>query len=171
MHDIKECRNIYPQNTVLKITCSKEYTPMYVCSSNFEGRAGFLERICSFSPTVLSFLSIAIHSLLSAVTSSNRRTLLSERRLLVRASVDPSSPILVTLMMEALRSSETSVLTRATWRNIPEDALLHSHRRENLKSYIPVNNVKWTARNLGDLLEPPFINGVDFRDQHRITVK
>jgi hypothetical protein len=47
----------------------------------------------------------------------------------------PSSPILVTLTMEALSSSQTSVLTRATRRNIPEDDILHSHGREILKSF------------------------------------
>jgi hypothetical protein len=55
-------------------------------------------------------------------------------RLLVTANVVPSTSILVTLMMEAISFPETSVITRATRRHIPEDNILRNHRRESLMS-------------------------------------
>jgi hypothetical protein len=49
------------------------------------------------------------------------------RLLLVTANGFPSSPIFVTMMMEGISSSPTSVLTRATRRNIPGDGILKAN--------------------------------------------
>jgi hypothetical protein len=58
------------------------------------------------------------------------------------ANVVPSSPIFVTLMMEAIRSPETSVLTRAIRRNIPEDGILR-------KLGMITNQFSWEPEFLG----------------------
>jgi hypothetical protein len=57
-------------------------------------------------------------------------------KLLITANDVPSALILFVLMMKAIGSSGTSVLTRATRRHIPEDVVLHNHLRENIISYI-----------------------------------
>jgi hypothetical protein len=45
--------------------------------------------------------------------------------------------------------SETSVLTRVTRRNTPEDVILHNHRRENLESCIALTGwTLWWRRNV-----------------------
>jgi hypothetical protein len=81
-------------------------------------------------------------TLMKEALSSSETSVRNVRLLLVTASVVHSSLILFTLMKEVLSSSETSVLTTATRPNIPEDDILHSHCRENLKSYIALTG--WT---------------------------
>jgi hypothetical protein len=68
-------------------------------------------------------------------------------RLLANADVIPTSLVVFTLNMEAIRYSEKSVLARAKGRNIPENDILHSHRRENLKTYL-------TSNYFGDYFTP-----------------
>jgi hypothetical protein len=86
------------------------------------------------TPTSLCILYLVFHS---------RIIFLRSARLLpvtFTCDVDLSSVTLVTLMMELLRSSETSVSSKATGRNISEDGILHRHRRENVQSYIALTD-------------------------------
>jgi hypothetical protein len=59
---------------------------------------------------------------------------------IITVNVVPSSPILFTLMMEAIRCADTSVRKEATRRHIQEDGILHSLCRGKLKSYIALTD-------------------------------
>jgi hypothetical protein len=96
--------------------------------------SGMLRCVALVRTDVSEDLSASFIRVTKAGELGTTLTVTSNRRTLRRASIVPGSPTLVTLMKEALSSYETSVLTRATRRNIPEDAILHSHRCENLKS-------------------------------------
>jgi hypothetical protein len=60
---------------------------------------------------------------------------------LVRTDVSEERSAFI-IGVEAQNSSETLVLTRATRRNSPENGILQSHRRENVKSQIALTG--WT---------------------------
>jgi hypothetical protein len=60
-------------------------------------------------------------------------------QLLVTADIVPSSPILSTMMMYAVRSSETSALTRATGRHIPEHGIVYVN---NMTETLPSNDAE-----------------------------
>jgi hypothetical protein len=66
------------------------------------------------------------------------RSWVNRRLLSLQPPADAGSSLadFSTLKIEGIHSSETSVNPGSTQRHIPEDDILHSHRCENLKSYI-----------------------------------
>jgi hypothetical protein len=125
------------------------FTYLFYCGSmifhNF--RLAYQSERCYFSEhrniRARNYLETSCSSIACVLSNDTYRNesiyRVENSRLLVKANVVPSSAILVILMMEELGSSETFVFKRATRRNNTEDDILHSHRRENLRSYIEEN--------------------------------
>jgi hypothetical protein len=93
---------------------------------------GTLQENASYIQTrSLQHLSKMKNAVFWDVTPCGSRISISSKRASVASYcyVVPSSLILVILMMEAIRSYETSVLIRATQRHISQDGIPHSHRR------------------------------------------
>jgi hypothetical protein len=114
--------------------------------------SGMLRRIALVRNDVSEELSasfIRVTRICELGTMCKYILLRSVRLLLVTANV-LSSPILVTLMKEALSSSETSVLTRVTRRNIPEDTILFKARL-----YYSGSEGRAVFNNLTILVFPP----------------
>jgi hypothetical protein len=111
--------------------------------------------------------------------------------LLVTVNAVPISPILVNLMMAEIRSSEMSVLTRATRRHIPQDGIVHiimkftwnslfletfplnvilisHHRSKNIAIELPIIRVAVTST--ADTLSPkPFYDDTERRTQFSVS--
>jgi hypothetical protein len=85
-----------------------------------------------YSIFIITLTKIGDVGTMLAVTG-NRRMLRSVHWMLVAANIVSRLLLLVTLLMKAVCSSATLVLTRATLHNIQENGILHSNRHENLK--------------------------------------
>jgi hypothetical protein len=77
-------------------------------------------------------------------------------------------------MMEAIHSFKPSVLKKATWHNIPEDGILHSHHYENLKSYknmFCMSKLKCTTEYTVSLFTGAMAMKINFQTVLRISRK